>query len=199
MTMAKDSYRIGKVYISSTNPKDAEERITKAALSGQGGYVCVSNLRMIRYAGGHPDYAELMDASLMNFPDGKPLMWCARLWGLSNVETTNGPAFFKEMLSNGSKSLKHYLLGDTQDVLDMILEKNNKFVSADTVNLAQRLYLLRQLMSLIIRLFLNESKHLEQMSFGLQCEHQNRINLINAYILYCLMLLAWVSVELLGC
>lgn len=133
MNMAKEIYRIGKVKISATNPKDAKERITQAALEGNGGYVCVSNLRMIRYAGGHPDYANLMDASLMNFPDGKPLMWCARLWGLSNVETTNGPAFFKEMLSNGSKSLKHYLLGDTQDVLDMILEKNNKEYHASIV------------------------------------------------------------------
>ena len=131
--MNKDRYKIGKVYITATNPKDAKERITEAALSGRGGYVCVSNLRMIRYAGGHPDYANLMGDSLMNFPDGKPLMWCARLWGLKNVKTTNGPAFFKEMLSNGSKSLKHYLLGDTQDVLDMILEKNNSEYHANIV------------------------------------------------------------------
>ena len=131
--MSKERYRIGKVKISVTNPKDAKERITQAALGGNGGYVCVSNLRMIRYAGEHLDYADLMGASLMNFPDGKPLMWCARLWGLKNVETTNGPAFFKEMLSNGSKSLKHYLLGDTQDVLDMILEKNNKEYHASIV------------------------------------------------------------------
>lgn len=131
--MNKDRYKIGKVYITATNPKDAKKRITEAALSGKGGYVCVSNLRMIRYAGGHPDYAELMGDSLMNFPDGKPLMWCARLWGIKKVETTNGPAFFKEMLSNGSKSLKHYLLGDTQDVLNMILEKNNSEYHANIV------------------------------------------------------------------
>lgn len=126
-------YRIGKIYISATNPEDAKTRITKAALEGHGGYVCVSNLRMIRYAGEHPDYADLMGGSLMNFPDGKPLMWCARLWGIKKVETTNGPAFFKEMLSNGSKSLKHYLLGDTQDVLNMILEKNNSEYHANIV------------------------------------------------------------------
>ena len=131
--MNKTKYRIGKVRISATNPEDAKERITEAALSGKGGYVCVSNLRMIRYAGEHLDYADLMGGSLMNFPDGKPLKWCARLWGLKNVETTNGPAFFKEMLSNSSKSLKHYLLGDTQDVLDKILEKNNSDYHANIV------------------------------------------------------------------
>ncbi len=129
----KKRYRIGSVHISATNPTDAKERITESSLNGKGGYVCVSNLRMIRHAGQHPDYAELMGGSLMNFPDGKPLKWCARLWGQKNVETTNGPAFFKEMLSNGSKSLKHYLLGDTQDVLDKIFEKNDRDYHANIV------------------------------------------------------------------
>ena len=55
--MIKTRYKIGKVHISATNPENAKEKITKAALEGNGGYVCVSNLRMIRYAGGHPDYA----------------------------------------------------------------------------------------------------------------------------------------------
>lgn len=35
--MSQKRYRIGKVYISATNPKDAEEKVTKAALCGDGG------------------------------------------------------------------------------------------------------------------------------------------------------------------
>ena len=88
---------------------------------------------MIRHAGDHEDYAKLMSGSLMNFPDGKPLKWCARLWGLNNVETTNGPAFFKMMLSEGDKQLKHYLLGDTQDILDRIIEKNKIELHANII------------------------------------------------------------------
>lgn len=124
--MDTSKYRIGEIHISATNPQDAIKRITVCALNGNGGYVCVSNLRMVRFAGKHEGYAKLMKESLMNFPDGKPLKWCARLWGLKDVETTNGPAFFKEMLSNGDKQLKHYLLGDTQDIIDRITNKNDK-------------------------------------------------------------------------
>ena len=131
--METNRYRIGSIHISVTNPKDAKERITTYALNGKGGYVCVSNLRMIRYAGKYSDYVQLMEGSLMTLPDGKPLQWCARLWGQKNVETTNGPSFFKEMLSNGAKQLKHYLLGDTQDVLDKIKEKNDNEFHADIV------------------------------------------------------------------
>lgn len=131
--MDTEKYRIGKIHISATNPTDAKEKITAYALNGEGGYVCVSNLRMIRHAGKHEDYARLMEDSLMNFPDGKPLKWCARLWGLKSVETTNGPAFFKAMLSGGDKRLKHYLLGDTQDIIDRIIEKNRSEYGADIV------------------------------------------------------------------
>lgn len=131
--MNQDRYRISKIHISSISPQEAKETITTCALSGNGGYVCVSNLRMIRYAGKHEEYAALMEGSLRNFPDGKPLKWCARFWGLKNVETTNGPTFFKEMLSNGDKRLKHYLLGDTRDILDRIKEKNNNEYQANIV------------------------------------------------------------------
>jgi len=128
--MNQERYKIGKVYISATNPKDAEAKVTQAAVTGEGGYICVSNMRMIRYAGKNPKYASLMNHSFMNFPDGKPLMWCAKLWGLKDVSTTNGPTFFKSLLSSGDKKLKHYLLGDTQDVIDAIV---TKFKSSEIV------------------------------------------------------------------
>lgn len=131
--MDKERYRIGRVHISVTNPLDAKGKITERALKNEGGFVCVSNLRMIRYAGMHEDYAQLMEGSLMNFPDGKPLKWCARLWKQKSVETTNGPAFFKMMLSTGDCQLKHYLLGDTPDILERIREKNEKEFHADIV------------------------------------------------------------------
>lgn len=123
--MKDKRYKVGSVHISATNPIDAKEKITRFAINGIGGYICVSNIRMIRYAGKHPEYVQLMELALMNFPDGKPLQWCAHLWGLESVATTNGPSFFKTMLASGDKQMKHYLLGDTQDILDRILEKNN--------------------------------------------------------------------------
>lgn len=120
--MNQERYRIGNIHISATNPKDAEEQITQEALKAEGGYICVSNVRMIRHAGKNSGYADLMEHSFMNIPDGKPLEWCAKLWGLKGVKCANGPALFKQMLKNGNKELKHYLLGDTQDVLDKIVE-----------------------------------------------------------------------------
>lgn len=113
-------FRIGKVYISATNPDKAKEYIITKCLNRDGGYICVSNIRMVRYAGIHSEYARLMEGSLMNLPDGKPLKWIARLWGLKDVETACGPELFKDMLKKNDTGLKHYLLGDTKNVLDKI-------------------------------------------------------------------------------
>lgn len=128
-----DKFRIGKVHISSTNQKDAQEKITHAATNGDGGYICVSNMRMVRYADSHPDYAYLMEQSFMNLPDGTPLTWCGHQWGLNEVSKTCGPDLFVAMLTNGNSKLKHYLLGDTQDVIDAIIKKYKDVHNANIV------------------------------------------------------------------
>ncbi len=140
--MDKERYRIGKIHISATNQKDAAEKITQAALEKKGGYVCVSNMRMVMYADKHSEYAELMEKSFMNLPDGMPLTWCGRWWGVKEVNRTCGPELFQNMLINGDDSLKHYLLGDTQDVLDEIVskyntEQQNKIVGAYSLPFAK--------------------------------------------------------------
>ena len=95
--------------------------VTDAALTGKGGFVCVSNMRMVSYACEIQEYNSIMKRSLMNWPDGKPLCWCGWLWGLRDVRCTRGPNIFKNMMNCGDKRLKHFLIGDTRDVLDEIV------------------------------------------------------------------------------
>jgi len=116
-------YRIGKVFITATDPMDAESRITQAALKGENGIVCVSNMRTVVYADKHEDYCALMNDAWMCTPDGTPLVWMARLWGLKEVKRTNGPDLFLSMLSKPESGVKHYLLGDTGETLAAIKGK----------------------------------------------------------------------------
>lgn len=121
--MDETKFSVGKTYISRTNPEDTYKRVTEAALNGTGGYICVSNLRTVLHAGKNEMYRQLMRDSFMNWPDGTPLSWCGKAWGLKDVSFTNGPATFKKMLLNGNKDLKHFLFGDTQEVLDAIVQR----------------------------------------------------------------------------
>ncbi len=119
-------YRIGKVYISRTNPTHAIESILKRIKDKGACYICVTNLRMIKYAGTDNDYQDVMHNSFMNLPDGTPLTWCGKLWGEKGIACTSGPSLFKTMLEQGNNGTKHFLLGDTQDVLDALKDKFTK-------------------------------------------------------------------------
>ena len=131
--MDKTKFSVGKTYISRTNPQDTIDRITNAALEGKGGYICVSNLRTVLLAGKDEKYRQLMRDSFMNWPDGTPLSWCGKAWGLKDVSFTNGPATFKRMLTTGDDRIKNFLLGDTQDVLDAIVKRYNNEGKASIV------------------------------------------------------------------
>lgn len=129
--MDQNRYRIGKTYISCTNLRDAKERITQAAKEGRNTYICVSNPRTVTYATRHEDYREVMAQSFMNLPDAEPMYWAAKLWGLRDVKRTMGPMIFKEMLGEPQSGLKHFLLGDTDETLEMITNKFTREVGAN--------------------------------------------------------------------
>lgn len=128
-----DKFKIGNVLISANKTVDVINYLVDNSINKVGGYICVSNLRMVRYAGKHPDYAGLMRGTLINLPDGRPLVWLGRLWGMKEVDCVSGPMVFKTMLTEGENDLKHYLLGDTQDVLEKLLEKNRSEYHANIV------------------------------------------------------------------
>ena len=121
--MKDDRFRIGKVYKSVTDPKDAEGKIERAVSMGEKGYICVSNPRTVTYGTKHEDYRKVMEESLMNLPDAEPMLWAARAWGLKQVERTMGPVLFNKMLMTPESGLKHFLMGDTEETLSKIVEK----------------------------------------------------------------------------
>lgn len=118
-----DRFRIGKTFVTITTPADAQERIAQAVKEGLNAYVCVSDPRTVDLASKDTKYREVMDNSMMNTPDGQPVMWAAALWGLKAVERTMGPILFQEMIENPGSGLKHFLLGDTDETLAAIVKK----------------------------------------------------------------------------
>lgn len=121
--MNKNQFRIGKTFITITTLADSQERIAQAVKEGRKGYICVSDPRTVDLASRGEKYREVMAHSMMNTPDAEPIMWAAKLWGLKNVERTMGPLMFQQMIENPGSGLKHFLLGDTEETLQGIVEK----------------------------------------------------------------------------
>lgn len=121
--MFESRYRVGKTFISRTTPKDAKQKIVDWARKGSKGCVCIANVRSVTYSNQHEDYREVLNSSLMTTPDGMPLVWMARLWGMKDVQRTIGPDLFVQLLKDKESGLTHFLLGDTEETLDAIKKK----------------------------------------------------------------------------
>lgn len=119
----QDFFRIGKVRIFITSTSDAIQRIKVAITNRQTGYVCISNMRTVVIANTDDSYHKVMENSLFNTPDGTPLVWCGKLWGLKKVQRACGPHIFEAMLKDKKSGLKHFFLGDTEETLSKLREK----------------------------------------------------------------------------
>lgn len=118
-----DFFRVGRVRISVTDEDRAINTIKKAIHKKQKGYVCVSTLRTVVVANKDDRYQEVMEHSLLNTPDGTPLVWCGHWWGLKEVQRACGPHIFPRMLKDKDPELKHFFFGDTEDTLEALTKK----------------------------------------------------------------------------
>lgn len=120
MRISSEKYRIGKVHITVTNPIDTLTRVEEAVKDGRSGYVCVSNMRTVKYANKNADYCKVMNEAFMCIPDGMPLVWLGHLWGIKEAQRSNGPTLFESMLNKPENGVKHFLLGDTDETLNAL-------------------------------------------------------------------------------
>lgn len=116
-------FRIGRVRISITTENKAIQSIKSAISTQIKGYVCISTLRTVVVANKDDKYQKVMENSIMNTPDGTPLVWCGHWWGLKEVERACGPHIFPKMLKDKDSSLKHFFLGDTDETLEKLTQK----------------------------------------------------------------------------
>ena len=113
----KDFFRIGRVRISITNEDAAIQYIKDAISRKKKGYVCISNMRTVSISNKDDKYQEVMENSLMNTPDGTPLVWCGHWWGVKEVGRACGPHIFSRILREKNTDLKYFFLGDTDETL----------------------------------------------------------------------------------
>ena len=128
-----DFFRIGRTRISITDEDRAIQAVLNTIHRSEKGYVCISTLRTVPIANKDDKYWEVMEKSLMNTPDGTPLVWCGHWWGLKQVQRACGPHIFPRMLQLRGEGLKHFFLGDTEETLAALTKKATEEFSAEVV------------------------------------------------------------------
>ena len=116
-------YRVGRVSIAITNYTKTIERIYQTIVDGEKEFICVTNMRTATLANKDDKYYTVTENSLLNVPDGTPLVWCGKWWGIKDVKRVCGPVLFERMLSDKVHGFKHFFLGDTEKTLETLSQK----------------------------------------------------------------------------
>lgn len=87
------------------------------------GYVCLTDSNNVVVAATKDrGLLHAINGSLISIPDGTPLAWYGKLVGCKRIERIAGAELMRLMLEE-SHGLKHYLLGDTDRTIQLVMEK----------------------------------------------------------------------------
>lgn len=125
-------YAVGKIRLNAISRKSIINFIEKN-LNKVNGYICVTNTRTAYLSNKDEAYCNIQNNSLLTIPDGMPLVWLGKLSGYKNIQRTAGPELFIDMLSDTKSNIKHYFLGDTQEVLDRLIANCREKYNAQIV------------------------------------------------------------------
>ncbi|MBK8982253.1 MAG: WecB/TagA/CpsF family glycosyltransferase [Ignavibacteria bacterium] len=89
------------------------------------GYICVTDTgNLVNAFKRNPALKKAINNSLLSLPDGRPLSVFAQLKGIKGIGRVAGPDFMKEVFRrSGGTELKHFFLGDTEEILQRICVK----------------------------------------------------------------------------
>jgi N-acetylglucosaminyldiphosphoundecaprenol N-acetyl-beta-D-mannosaminyltransferase len=85
------------------------------------GYICLTDVGNVISATRDRQLLEAINRSLLSIADGMPLAWYRKMIGRNGVERISGMGLMKKLLERSE--FKHYLLGDTQETINTVIEK----------------------------------------------------------------------------
>lgn len=114
-------FRVLNCYISRTNLQHATQAVLDRIATGEGGYVCFSNVHTVVTALSDRRLCEITNSSVLSMPDGRPLSLIANYRGLTDVGQVAGPDFLPYFLAN-AKDVRHFFYGSTPETLKRLIE-----------------------------------------------------------------------------
>lgn len=105
--------------ISACDFNAAVACVVEAQQSAQGGYVCFVNAHTSVEARRNPEFKKVLDESLLNLADGKPVHWVASRSGYATVGHLPGPDFMIDFMRRFPGS-RHFLYGSRPEILERL-------------------------------------------------------------------------------
>src|SRR5258708_4525696 len=85
------SARVVSIRVDATSYSDATARAIAWAQQRESRYICVSTVNNVMQAYDHADFSHIMNSADLVTPDGMPLVWALRLFGIRSATRVYGP------------------------------------------------------------------------------------------------------------
>lgn len=107
----------------STSYADATRRVLAWADAPESRYVCVSNVHVTMESYDSPEYRAIVNGADLVTPDGMPLVWALRLFGVAKATRVYGPTLTAHVLEQAATAgVAVGFYGTSPEVLRSLLE-----------------------------------------------------------------------------
>ena len=109
------------VKVNATDMNGALDRLERAVLDGEKGYVCVTGVQGIMEAQKDANLKSIINKSLFTTPDGRPTVWVGWLRGWMQMRQVTGPDMMLRLCAlSAEKGYTHFFFGGNDGVADQL-------------------------------------------------------------------------------
>jgi N-acetylglucosaminyldiphosphoundecaprenol N-acetyl-beta-D-mannosaminyltransferase len=116
-------FKVMGMRVDVTSLDGATEQLVNIVASRGGGYVCAANVHMCMEAHDDEGFQQIVNDAALVVPDGKPLVWWMRAFGIRAAQQVRGPDLFLSVSNAASaQGIPVSLYGGTSEVLGGLQE-----------------------------------------------------------------------------
>lgn len=109
------------MHIDQTSYASTTDIVISKAIEGAHGYVCAANVHMVMEALDDPVYRRMINAADLVTPDGVPLVWALRLFGVPDAQRVYGPLLTLHVCERAAAAgVPVGFFGGTKQSLDLV-------------------------------------------------------------------------------
>ena len=112
------------IEVDAVTLSSARDRIVEWAQRRKSRYVCVANVHMVMEAFDSESYRTVVNSSDLVVPDGRPLIWLMRAFGLSSQTQVRGATLMSALCAEASKKgVEVGLFGGSEDISSQLRDR----------------------------------------------------------------------------
>lgn len=120
---ALPSAHVVSIRVDATTYDDAAARAVEWARRRESRYICVATVNNVMQAHDHEDFRRIMNAADLVTPDGMPLVWALRLFGIRDAGRVYGPDLTRVLLRAAEQlRIPVAFYGGAPDALSRLLD-----------------------------------------------------------------------------